>query len=204
MYNQSIETSIIQIAAYLPRSTANGPGIRSVVWVQGCPLRCFGCFNPDFQLFNGGEAISTIVLSQRLLAEQATEGVSFSGGEPFAQAAALAEVACAMHAVDKGVLIFTGFYYESLQKKVDAGIQRLLAYTDLLVAGPYQQNLLCNHPLLASSNQQLVYLTDRYRNVNLGTRRIEYHISNQGLITVTGFPNYARTENLHRSNVTAT
>lgn len=181
----------LQIAAYLPHSTANGPGIRSVVWVQGCPLRCVGCFNPYFQPFNKGEPISTAILSQRLLSVPETEGVSFSGGEPFAQAAALAKVASCIQAVGKGVLIFTGFYYEDLRINTDTGIQLLLAHADLLVAGPYQQNLACKHPLLASSNQKLIYLTERYRNIKLGTRRIEYRINTQGIVTVTGFPQYA-------------
>lgn len=181
----------IQIAAYLPHSTANGPGIRSVVWVQGCPLRCVGCFNPDFQPFNGGETISTVMLSQHLLSVTETEGVSFSGGEPFAQATALAKVASCVQAAGKGILIFTGFYYEDLHANNDTGIQLLLAHADLLVAGPYQQNLACKHPLLASSNQKLIYLTERYRNIQLRTRRIEYRINNQGIVTVTGFPQYA-------------
>lgn len=182
-------TANIQIAAFLPHSKANGPGIRAVVWVQGCPLRCPGCFNPDFQPFNSGKTIAVTELTQMLLQDETIEGVSFSGGEPFFQAAALSQVAAFLHTANKGIMIFTGFTLASLRNHTDHGTQQLLATTDLLVAGPYQQHHSCRHPLLASSNQELVYLTERYRGVELGARRIEYHIDNQGLITVTGFPN---------------
>jgi anaerobic ribonucleoside-triphosphate reductase activating protein len=182
---------ILQMAAYLSHSTANGPGNRSVVWVQGCPLRCPGCFNPNFQPTDGGESVHVMTLIERLLAESFTEGVSFSGGEPFAQATAVAAIARNLQLAGKGVLLFTGFYYETLQMRADNGTRDLLAHTDLLVAGPYQRHLPYQHQLLSSSNQQLIFLTSRYRHIDFGKRRVEYRINAQGLMTVTGFPLHA-------------
>lgn len=185
--------SLLQIAAWLPRSRANGPGLRSVVWVQGCPFHCPGCFNPDFLPFAGGRAVTVADLAAWLLAEADTEGVSFSGGEPFAQAGQLAEVAEGVRAAGKGVLIFTGFQATTLQTSANPGVRRLLAAADLLVAGPYQRENPSRHPLLASANQELVFLTDRYRTVNLGPRRTEFRIGGDGAVTVTGFPTPAAT-----------
>ena len=181
----------IQVAAYLPRSRANGPGLRSVLWVQGCPLRCVGCFNPDLLCFEGGHSEAVAAVADRMLSDAETEGVSFSGGEPFAQAAPLAELAERIRAAGKGVLIFTGCTAAVLAARTDAGTRRLLAAADLLVAGPYRRELPSRHPLLASANQELVFLTERYRDADLGPRRSEIRIGAGGELTLTGFPRNA-------------
>ena len=178
----------VRVAALLPRSRANGPGLRAVLWVQGCPFRCPGCFNPAFLPFAGGAEMPADELAARLLADPAIEGVSLSGGEPFAQAPALALVAERVRAAGKGVLIFTGFDAAALQASTNAAIRRLLATADLLVAGPYRNDRPCRHPLLASANQELVFLTDRYRNTDFGRRRTEFRIGAGGEVTITGFP----------------
>lgn len=178
----------LKLAAFLPHSRANGPGLRSVLWVQGCSLRCAGCFNPDFQPFAGGYESTVKEVIDLLLAQPDTEGVSFSGGEPFSQAAALAEVAEAVRAAGKGVLIFTGQEAAILKVSRYPGVQRLLAAADLLAAGPYRHDLPQRHPLLASTNQELVYLSERYRGVELGPRRSEFRIGADGEVSVTGFP----------------
>ncbi|WP_435626912.1 4Fe-4S cluster-binding domain-containing protein [Candidatus Ferrigenium straubiae] len=180
--------STLRLAAFLPHSRANGPGLRSVLWVHGCALRCEGCFNPDFQPFAGGYESTVDEAVALLLAQADTEGVSFSGGEPFAQAAALAEVAEAVRAVGKGVMVFTGYEAATLRTSRNPGVRRLLAAADLLAAGPYRRDLPQHHPLLASSNQELLYLTERYRGVELGPRRSEFRIGVDGSVSVTGFP----------------
>lgn len=184
-------TDVLRIAAYLPRSRANGPGLRSVLWVQGCPRCCAGCFNPDFLPFGGGRKTACAEVTQWMLAESDTEGVSFSGGEPFAQAAALADIAEHVGAAGKGVLIYTGFEAARLRATRSPGVLRLLAAADLLIAGPYQRDLACNDALRASSNQELVFLTERYRGVEPGPRRSEFRIAANGVLTVTGFPSGA-------------
>lgn len=181
-------TRLLRIAAFLPRSRVNGPGLRSVLWVQGCPLRCAGCFNPDFVPFAGGREAAPSAIANWMLAEPETEGVSFSGGEPFAQAEALAEVAEAVRAAGKGVLVFTGFAAATLRRRRDRGVRRLLAASDLLVAGPYQRARAQSHALLASSNQELVFLSERYRGVDPGVRRVEFRVGSDGVVAVTGFP----------------
>jgi len=179
----------LQIAAYLPRTRANGPGLRSVLWVQGCPFRCAGCFNPDFLAFDGGRGVTPEEAAAWMLAQTDTEGVSFSGGEPFAQAAALGEVAERVRAAGKGVLVFTGYQAGELRASRNAGIHRLLAAADLLVAGRYRGDLPGAHPLLASTNQELVFLTERYRGFDFSARRrTEFRIDTNGAVTVTGFP----------------
>ncbi len=176
----------LQAAAFLARSRANGPGLRSVLWVQGCPRRCPGCFNPDFLPFTGGRAVPIAEVADWMLAEPRTEGISLSGGEPFAQAAPLAVLAERVRAAGKGVVIFTGLTATALGSGADPDTRRLLAAADLLVAGPYRQDRPTRHPLLASANQALIYLTDRYRGTDLGRRRGEVRIGVDGDMTVTG------------------
>jgi anaerobic ribonucleoside-triphosphate reductase activating protein len=179
----------LHIAAYLPRSRANGPELRSVLWVQGCPFRCAGCFNPDFLPFAGSREVATRDVADWMLTESETEGVSFSGGEPFAQAGALAEVAERVRAAGKGVLVFTGYDAIELRSSRNPGFRRLLLAADLLVAGRYRSDMPGRHPLLASANQELVLLTERYRGADFGgRRRTEFRIAASGTITVSGFP----------------
>jgi len=210
----------LRVASFEPRSLVNGPGVRAVLWVQGCGRRCPGCFNPDFLPRAGGrdvpvqEAIQWIQSAAAVhhptihssthpqLPSARLEGVTFSGGEPFDQAAALAEVARAVRAMGLGVLIFTGHPWEDLERSADSGHRALLEAADLLVAGPYQRDnppiqqsthpaIHCPppHPLLSSANQELVFLTERYRNTDFGRRRrAEYRIGADGTVRSSGFP----------------
>lgn len=183
------DPSPLRLAALRDRSRVNGPDLRAVVWVQGCRQRCPGCFNPQFQPFEGGLPTPVPELAARLLADPETEGVTFSGGEPFAQAAPLARLARALRSAGKGVLVFTGHERRRLEASRRADWRALLEAADLLVAGPYRQDRPLRHPLLASANQELVFLTERYRAADLGPphRRAEYRLDPDGTLTVTGF-----------------
>lgn len=101
--------SLLNMAAFLPVSRSNGPGRRAVVWVQGCTRSCSGCFNQEMRPFVDKELITARELAGRILAIEDIEGVTFSGGEPFEQAEALAELAEQL--ADRGltIVIFTGY-----------------------------------------------------------------------------------------------
>lgn len=154
---------LINMAAFLPKSRVNGPGIRAVVWVQGCPRRCQGCFNQDMLEFKDNQEVAVEELASRILALQGIDGVTFSGGEPFAQADSLAELAERLAMQELTITIFTGYYYNELKKAANPGWDRLLAVTDLLVAGPYDKEHPSKEYLLGSANQELIFLTDRLR-----------------------------------------
>ena len=185
----------IRLAAFLPRSRANGPGMRSVLWVQGCKLRCAGCFNPDFLPLDGGVLHTPSEVAEMVLAITDTAGVTFSGGEPFVQAYALAEVARIVREAGKSILIFTGFEWEDLQATQEPAYRFLLAQADTLIAGPYRSGISSRHPFLASGNQRLIHLSDRYRDDDFSTsnnqpvaRRTELRIVPDGNVAITGFP----------------
>lgn len=89
----------------------------------------------------------------------------------------------------KDVLVFTGYDAIELRSSRNPDFRRLLQAADLLVAGRYRSEMPGRHPLLASANQELVLLTQRYRRADFGLgRRTEFRIAADGAITVTGFP----------------
>jgi len=183
---------VVNLAGFLARSTVNGPGCRAVVWVQGCPLRCEGCFNDRFRSFFRSHLVAVDEIYGRIMTSLQPDGVTFSGGEPFAQAESLAVLGEKLKDRGLSIITFTGFTYEYLSKKNRSSWNHLLSVTDLLIAGPYIPSLHCDTGgLIASSNQTLVHLTDRIPvqpTPQNGSKDIELTISPEGEILVSGFP----------------
>lgn len=176
----------LNVARTLRRSGANGPGERFVVWVQGCPLACAGCWNPDTWSFARRVVRDVAELAAEILSVEDIEGVTFTGGEPFAQARALAELARRVRLHGLSVFVFTGHEFHELSS--DAA-KELLAVSDVLVAGRYvhEQRTLAS-PWLGSANQRIHFLSDRYGPADR-TAAIEVRIGCDGAFTLTGFPN---------------
>lgn len=182
----------LRLGGFLARSTVNGPGIRAVCWVQGCPIRCKGCFNTGFWPFAGGEEVTVRHLAAKILSIKDIDGVTFSGGEPFAQADALAQLGGILHDAGLSVVTFSGYTYDQLAASSSGGWHRLLAATDLLVAGPYIASLACSEPLRGSSNQQVIRLSDRLpvpeKSSGRDSATLEFTIFPDGSLAATGFP----------------
>ena len=155
---------LLNVADILDRSRSNGPGLRSVVWVQGCTIRCPGCFNPHTHPHKPVRLIDPRRLADRLLRIPDTDGITISGGEPFEQARACAMLAQAIHQGGRSVMVFTGYYVEYPAAAPLASVRRLLGSIDLLIAGPYVKALAGTvDQWRSSSNQTIHALTDRYR-----------------------------------------
>jgi anaerobic ribonucleoside-triphosphate reductase activating protein len=182
----------INLHSFLERSTENGPGTRAVIWVQGCNLKCSGCFNPDTHDMGIRTLISVEDLGEKILGISGIEGITISGGEPFLQADALAALGDLIKSQNLGIVVFTGFTFEQINQRNNAGWNALLELTDLLIAGPFIPSLACNLPLRGSSNQTLHYFSDRYKrfqeSLHNGTSGVEIFIDDSGQVIVTGFP----------------
>jgi anaerobic ribonucleoside-triphosphate reductase activating protein len=165
---------------------ANGPGVRAVVWVQGCSLGCPGCFNPDTHPFTGGEVVSVDTLSEQLATLSGIEGVTISGGEPLQQRPALLELLRRLRRkTTLSVLLFTGFTWDEVQRFPEA--QELLALIDVLIAGRYDQTQHLALELRGSRNKSVHYLTDRYGPADLAAvPAAEVVISADGEVVFTG------------------
>ena len=153
--------NLLRLAGIVEESIADGPGLRFVIFTQGCPHSCRGCHNPETHSLEGGSLYSVQDLLARYAENPLLGGVTFSGGEPFLQARRLCAVAEGVRAAGGNVMTYTGYTYETLLLR--AGSEegqdwaRLLALTDLLVDGPYVERLRdLELPFRGSSNQRLL------------------------------------------------
>ena len=148
----------LRLAGVEEESIVDGPGLRFVVFTQGCPHRCPGCHNPETHSMTGGSLHEVGALLARYAENPLLSGVTFSGGEPFLQARALHALAEGVRALGGTVVCYTGFSYEDLLVRTDdPAIPRLLDLTDLLIDGPYVAALRdLDLPWRGSANQRLL------------------------------------------------
>ena len=177
----------LRLARTISRSQANGPGERFVIWVQGCPIHCPGCWNRDTWDPSGGQDSSVAELLTEIAAVDGLEGVTFTGGEPMDQADALAELATACRDRGLSVFIFTGYRQEQLKSPARRKLRDL---ADIVVAGPYiQAQRSFENAWVGSANQQVQFVTSRYSPADQQAAvRAEAHLDADGTITWTGFP----------------
>ena len=127
---------MLNLSGIVSDSIVDGPGIRTTIFSQGCPHHCPGCHNPETWDFGCGtdvpvESIVGIVKSNPLC-----RGVTFSGGEPFTQAAGFAKLAVLLKAEGYEVASYSGYTFEELLEGTEAQ-QQLLSNIDILIDGPF-------------------------------------------------------------------
>jgi len=139
---------------------ALGPGLRYVVWVQGCPFRCPHCETPESRSFSPNILINVNELAQDIISRPKIEGITISGGEPMEQAGFLADLLEIVLAKrpELNVISYTGYQIEQL-KKDDA--LRFISCLDVLIDGQYIHEKNDNLGLRGSSNQRVHFLTER-------------------------------------------
>lgn len=181
----------LNIMGYVDESEVNGPGCRAVVWMQGCLRECPGCFNTESWSFEINQLISIESLAEKILSNPRNQGVTFSGGEPFWQAPALAALACQIKAGGLNVMSFSGFTLEQLQSPyAPSGAQELLEQLDILIDGPYIESLAVNLPSspVSSSNQRVhVFNPALQDKITWASDQIEVHIFKDGSRLITGY-----------------
>lgn len=179
----------LRVHAWEPRSRANGPGMRFVLWLQGCSLGCPGCFNPATHAVEPRQVLQVGELVAMILAQgdrDRIEGVTLSGGEPLEQPeGALALVAALRAQTSLSILIFSGYTIEEIRAQPLG--PAILQHIDVLVDGRYRAGQRLGHGLRGSHNQQIHLLSDRYTLADVeATPEAEIHIDPQGRITLTG------------------
>jgi len=154
--------------------TVLGPGTRVGIWVQGCDIGCRGCASRDTWERSGGSTTSVAELVAavvRLVGTGQCDGVTLSGGEPFDQAAALAELVPALRSAlapratdgELDVLVYTG----RTRRAIEASHANLLDLIDVFIPEPYVAAAGAGDRGRGSANQPLVTVSD------LGRRRFD-------------------------------
>lgn len=158
----NLSEHLLNLARIVPQSRVNGPGTRCVIWFQGCSIRCPGCVNQELWPHEAGQLLSVQDVCEQILTMPGIEGVTYSGGEPFDQAAGAYALSRLLQQANLSVMAYSGHTYQELLESDDAEIAGLLSTLDILIDGPFEQAQAA--PLLwrGSRNQQVRFLTPRY------------------------------------------
>lgn len=181
----------------------NGPGQRVSIWTQGCSLLCTkNCLNPHYLDPNGGFQFEIEQVIDRLLQVQCEtgpqnlEGITILGGEPSDQIEAVAELCARTKKLGLTIMLYSGYYKEALEKKYQEKARSLFEVADLLVDGPYKEQLYDDTlPWRGSSNQNIHILSQAYTAASLEAafakqgKGYSFSIKNGQLVNMSGLQN---------------
>ena len=131
----ALKDTMLRVAGVIEESIVDGPGLRFVLFLQGCRFHCPGCQNPQTWDFEGGTLVPADEVFARIQLDPLVHGVTFSGGEPFEQAEALMPLASALKARGYHLMAFTGYTLENLLCKPEC--REFLEIMDLIVDGRF-------------------------------------------------------------------
>lgn len=154
--------SKLRLSGIINESIVDGPGLRFVIFAQGCPHHCDGCHNPQTFDPKGGYEEEIDKILQKIKSNPLLQGVTFSGGEPFMQAKSFSLLAKKIHEMNLNVMSYTGYLFEDLLKKPD--FKELLQNVDILVDGPFikeKKNLMLKFK--GSENQRIIDIKKSFK-----------------------------------------
>lgn len=152
-------SNMVRVAGVVEESIVDGPGIRFVVFTQGCRHNCQGCHNMHTHSFDGGKLISMDSILHKVQENPLLDGVTLSGGEPFEQAVVLSSLSIELKKLGRHIITYTGYTYEYIVEKAKKmeGWMDLLHHTDILIDGRFEvekKNL--NLRFRGSENQRVI------------------------------------------------
>ncbi len=151
----------IRLQGIIRESIVDGPGIRFVIFSQGCPHKCTDCHNPETHDFTGGYDCKIEKIIEAISENPNVDKVTFSGGEPTCQCEAFANIAAALKKRNIHILMYSGYTFEQLMErsKNEEDLRRLLKYVDVLIDGPYmKEDRDLTLKFRGSSNQRIINL----------------------------------------------
>ncbi|MBQ7344851.1 MAG: anaerobic ribonucleoside-triphosphate reductase activating protein [Oscillospiraceae bacterium] len=147
---------MLDLSGIVSDSIVDGPGIRTTVFSQGCPHHCEGCHNPETWDFGCGTPMEEERIVDIVRENPLCRGVTFSGGEPFAQAEGFAKLARLLKGEGYEVASYSGYTFEQLLRGTKAQ-RELLTCIDVLIDGPFllaEKSL--EVPFRGSRNQRIL------------------------------------------------
>lgn len=151
----------INIAGVLKHSSVNGPGVRYVVFLQGCVHGCKGCQNPETHDPEGGQKTDTAIIAEDIAKTKYIDGITFSGGDPFFSPDETLDIIKKVRekkGKEINIWVYTGWTIEKILSGVlgKSSIE-ILKYVDVIVDGPFQEELKSDNCIYrGSSNQRLI------------------------------------------------
>ena len=149
----------IRLAGMINDSIVDGPGLRFVIFTQGCPHHCKGCHNPESWEFNGGNEYLIEEIIKKIKRNPLLSGITLSGGEPLSQPEQCAIIAKEAKNLNLNVLLFSGYTYEEIVKLslIDEKINELIENTDILIDGKFENEKKdLSLRFRGSSNQRII------------------------------------------------
>ena len=157
----------ISVLKVVGNTAADGPGLRTSVYLAGCSHHCPGCHNPQSWDINNG----TMVEVDNLVREIESYGnkkVTITGGDPYYQPEALILLLAKLKVKDYNIWVYTGYRYEDLRVSSDSKGYSL-RFIDGLVDGPFIQELRDTNLRFRGSSNQKIYLRDSQGNLREDT-----------------------------------
>ncbi|MGI6782556.1 MAG: anaerobic ribonucleoside-triphosphate reductase [Acholeplasmataceae bacterium] len=151
--------NLMRVSGFVHDSIVDGPGLRFVVFTQGCLIGCPGCHNPETWDPDGGTLVELDDIVKMWRSNPLIEGVTFSGGDPLLQPDKVLYLAKKAKESQLSIVLYSGRYYEELLELNNPFINEILEIVDILIDGPFviaQLNL--NLQYRGSENQRVIDL----------------------------------------------
>ena len=179
-------TDFLRVGHISEHSTIYGPGLRFVIWTQGCTLACEGCWNKQYWPHRGGTNFSVQDLVNRISKTPSIEGITLLGGEPLQQPWPIFKLISEVKKMGKTVFLYTGYNVEEF----DDLMQACFDICDIVVTGRFEQGLRnTNLRWRGSENQKIHFPTRHYNLGSLEDRNeIEFVINDNGTLEMYGYP----------------
>lgn len=180
---------VLNIAEIIERSYILGPGTRYVIWVQGCKIRCKGCWNPEMHSNKPKKLMKVEQLAEKILSIHDIEGITILGGEPLNQSGQLLKLVRKMKENGLTTMLYTGYEEKEI---TNPDSKKLIEISDLTIMGRYRED--CRSTNLkwrGSTNQRIIFNNKDYKRQfqkEQDENQIEIHITEQGEITLLGYP----------------
>lgn len=165
----------VKIAGAKKHSSVNGPGVRYVLFMQGCSHHCPGCQNPETHDISEGVEMSVDEVVSDILATRYLDGLTLSGGDPLFQPEASLEIAKRVKETGLDIWLYSGWTFEQIMDgKAGQTAKEVISFIDVLVDGPFVEALRSEDVIWRGSSNQ--HLIDVQKSLKNGYRvEYEYH-----------------------------